>query len=140
QIASVNERVEDALAGIRVVQSFANEELEARRFGEANGLFLESRKDGYRSEAYFSVGSETFAQLVTVIVIVVGAVRVVNAELTVAEMLTFLLCVAVLVDPVQRLANFVRLWQEGYTGFVRAMELLEIAPDIEDRPHARELD
>jgi ATP-binding cassette subfamily B protein len=52
-------------------------------------------------------------------------------------MLTFLLCVAVLVDPVQRLANFVRLWQEGYTGFIRAMEILEIAPDITDRPVAR---
>ncbi|MGO6906207.1 ABC transporter ATP-binding protein, partial [Rhizobium ruizarguesonis] len=46
-------------------------------------------------------------------------------------------CIAVLVDPVQRLANFVRLWQEGYTGFVRAMEILEIAPDITDRPAAR---
>jgi ATP-binding cassette subfamily B protein len=55
-------------------------------------------------------------------------------------MLTFLLCVAVLVDPVKRIANFARLWQEGYTGFVRAMELLEVAPDIEDRPGARELE
>ncbi len=139
RIAAVNERVEDSLAGIRVVQSFANEELEAQRFAQANGLFLDSRREGYRSEAFFSVGSETFAQLVTVLVIIVGAVRVLAAELTVAEMLTFLLCVAVLVDPVQRLANFVRLWQEGYTGFVRAMELLDIAPDIEDRPQAIEL-
>jgi ATP-binding cassette, subfamily B, bacterial len=140
RIAGVNERVEDSLAGIRVVQSFANEALEAQRFADANALFLQSRKDGYRSEAYFSVGSETFAQLVTVLVIVLGAVRVVTAELSVAEMLTFLLCVAVLVDPVQRLANFVRLWQEGYTGFVRAMELLEISPEVADRPEARPLE
>lgn len=139
RIAGVNERVEDSLAGIRVVQSFANEGLEAQRFAEANALFLESRKDGYRSEAFFSVGSETFAQLVTVLVIVLGAVRVVTAELSVADMLTFLLCVAVLVDPVQRLANFVRLWQEGYTGFVRAMELLEIAPEVTDHPGVRPL-
>ncbi|GLQ54827.1 ABC transporter ATP-binding protein [Devosia nitrariae] len=139
RIAGINERVEDALSGIRVVQSFANEALEARRFEEENQRFLESRKDGYRSEAWFSVGSETFAQLVMVIVIVVGAVRILTAGLSVADMLTFLLCVAVLVDPIQRLANFVRLWQEGYTGFVRAMELLEVAPDIEDRPGAVEL-
>ncbi|MET3896235.1 ATP-binding cassette subfamily B protein [Devosia sp. UYZn731] len=139
RIAAVNERVEDSLAGIRVVQSFANERLEASRFDEANGLFLESRKDGYRSEAWFSVGTATFAQLVTVLVIVVGAIRVLTADLSVADMLTFLLCVAVLVDPVERLANFVRLWQEGYTGFVRAMELLEVAPDIEDRPGAVDL-
>ncbi|MEX0955581.1 MAG: ABC transporter ATP-binding protein [Rhizobiaceae bacterium] len=139
QIASVNERVEDALSGIRVVQSFANEALETRRFDRENHLFLESRKDGYRSEAWFSVGAETFAQLVTVMVIVVGAIRILVAGLSVADMLTFLLCVAVLVDPVKRIANFVRLWQEGYTGFVRAMELLDVAPDIEDRPGAREL-
>ncbi|WP_404406689.1 ABC transporter ATP-binding protein [Pelagibacterium halotolerans] len=136
QIASVNERVEDALAGIRVVQSFANESLETRRFEKENARFVASRRDGYKSEAYFSVGAEIFAQLVMVLVIVVGAVRILTAGLSVADMLTFLLCVAVLVDPVQRLANFVRLWQEGYTGFVRAMELLEVAPDIADRPGA----
>ncbi|PDT03348.1 thiamine ABC transporter permease [Rhizobium chutanense] len=137
QIAAVNERVEDALAGIRVVQSFANEALERQRFAEQNRRFLQSRADGYRSEAWFSVGTETFAQLITILVIVVGGLRILATELTVPDMLTFLLCVAVLVDPVQRLANFVRLWQEGYTGFIRAMEILEIAPDITDRPDAR---
>ena len=137
QIAAVNERVEDALAGIRVVQSFANEALEKERFAEQNRRFLHSRAEGYRSEAWFSVGTETFAQLVTILVIIVGGLRILAAELTVPDMLTFLLCVAVLVDPVQRLANFVRLWQEGYTGFVRAMEILEIGPDITDRPAAR---
>ncbi|HWT59333.1 MAG TPA: ABC transporter ATP-binding protein [Rhizobium sp.] len=137
QIAAVNERVEDALAGIRVVQSFANEALERERFAEQNRRFLQSRADGYRSEAWFSVGTETFAQLVTILVIVVGGLRILKADLTVPDMLTFLLCVAVLVDPVQRLANFVRLWQEGYTGFIRAMEILEIDPDITDRPAAR---
>ncbi|NKL32263.1 ATP-binding cassette domain-containing protein [Rhizobium leguminosarum bv. viciae] len=137
QIAAVNERVEDALAGIRVVQSFANEALERERFAEQNRRFLQSRAEGYRSEAWFSVGTETFAQLITIIVIVIGGLRILTAELTVPDMLTFLLCVAVLVDPVHRLANFVRLWQEGYTGFIRAMEILEIAPDITDRPGAR---
>ncbi|MBY5335853.1 ABC transporter ATP-binding protein [Rhizobium leguminosarum] len=136
QIAAVNERVEDALSGIRVVQSFANEALERERFAEQNRRFLQSRAEGYRSEAWFSVGAETFAQLITIIVIVIGGLRILTAELTVPDMLTFLLCVAVLVDPVQRLANFVRLWQEGYTGFIRAMEILEIAPDITDRPAA----
>lgn len=137
QIAAVNERVEDALAGIRVVQSFANEALERERFAEQNRRFLQSRADGYRSEAWFSAGTETFAQLVTIMVIVVGGLRILMSELTVADLLTFLLCVAVLVDPVKRLANFVRLWQEGYTGFVRSMEILDVAPDIAERPEAR---
>lgn len=137
QIAAVNERVEDALAGIRVVQSFANEALERERFAEQNRRFLQSRADGYRSEAWFSAGTETFAQLIIILVITVGGLRILTSELTVADLLTFLLCVAVLVDPVQRLANLVRLWQEGYTGFVRSMEILEVAPDVTDRPTAR---
>ena len=77
-----------------------------------------------------------FAQLVTIMVIVGGAILILHAELDVAEMLTFLLCVGVLVDPVRRLDNFIRLWQEGATGFVRAMELLEEEPDIADAPDA----
>ncbi|WP_375452141.1 ABC transporter ATP-binding protein [uncultured Devosia sp.] len=136
RIAAVNERVEDALAGIRVVQSFANEAIELDRFEGQNQRFFESRRDGYRSEALLWVGMDGFAQLVTILVIIGGAVRILGAELSVAEMLTFLLCVGVLVDPVRRLDNFIRLWQEGYTGFVRAMELLEEKPDIADRPCA----
>lgn len=136
QIGAINERIEDSLAGIRVVKSFANEDLENRRFEAENANFLESRKDGYRSEAFFSVGIATFAQFITVGVIAVGAVRVLHAELSVADMLTFLLCVAILVDPIQRLANFVRLWQQGFTGFTRVMEILEVAPDVQDRPGA----
>ncbi|MBI1199665.1 MAG: ATP-binding cassette domain-containing protein [Phenylobacterium sp.] len=136
QIGAINERVEDALAGVRVVKSFANEALETRRFEAENARFLDIRRSGYRSEAFFSVGMTGFSQLVTVTVIVAGAARVVQAGLDVADMLTFLLCVAILLDPVQRLANFSRLWQEGMTGFSRFMEILEIAPDIADRPGA----
>jgi len=139
RIAAVNERVEDALGGVRVVQSFANEAEELRRFEVENRHFLQSRSDGYRSEALLWGGMDGFAQLVTIFVIVGGAIRILAGELTVAEMLTFLLCVGVLVDPIRRLDNFIRLWQEGATGFVRAMELLEEQPDIADRPNARDI-
>ncbi|MFC5760475.1 ABC transporter ATP-binding protein [Rhizobium sp. GCM10022189] len=139
EIAAVNERVEDALAGIRVVQSFANEDLERKRFAALNRRFLQSRADGYRSEAWFSAGAETFAQIITLLVVILGGLRILAAELTLADLLTFLLCVGVLIDPVKRMANLARLWQEGYTGFVRAMEILEIDPDVVDRPSARAL-
>ncbi|WP_312164784.1 ABC transporter ATP-binding protein [Phenylobacterium sp.] len=136
QVGAINERVEDSLAGIRVVKSFVGEEVENRRLEAENAKFLDTRRAGYKSEAYFSVGTTTFAQLITVVVIVAGAIRVQQAQLSVADMLTFLLCVAVLIDPVQRLANFVRLWQQGYTGFARMMEILETAPEVPDRPGA----
>src|SRR5690606_8860915 len=100
QIAAVNERVEDALAGIRVVQSFAREGEELRRFEVENQRFFESRRDGYRSEAMLWSGMEGFAQLVTIMVIVAGSIRILSAELTVGDVLIFLLCVGVLVDPV----------------------------------------
>jgi ATP-binding cassette subfamily B protein len=139
RIGEINARVEDSLAGIRVVKSFANEDLETRRFDVENDRFLESRRVGYLSEAFFSAGTATFAQLLTVLVIVLGGIRVVQGGLDVAGMVTFLLCVAVLVDPIQRLANFARLWQQGWTGFERVMEILETRPDVRDRPGARDL-
>ena len=139
RIGGINERVEDALGGIRVVQSFVNERDELHRFERENQRFLDSRKSGYRSEALLWVGMDGFSQLVTIMVIVLGAIRIITADLSAAGMLTLLLCVGILVDPVRRLDNFIRLWQEGYTGFVRAMELLEEEPDIVDRPGASPL-
>jgi ATP-binding cassette subfamily B protein len=65
-----------------------------------------------------------------------GAIRILNGDLTAPDMLTLLLCVGVLLDPIKRFDNFIRLWQEGSTGFVRAMELLEERPEITDRPDA----
>jgi len=140
QIAAINEQVEDSLSGIRVVKSFAGEAIEGRRFERENARFLDIRRFGYKSEAWFSVGMSTIAQLITVGVIVAGAIRVVQAQLGVGDLLTFLLCVAILVDPVERTVNFVRLWQMGYTGFNRFMDILETEPDIQDRPGARALD
>ena len=140
QVAAINEQVEDSLAGIRVVKSFANEQMETRRFEQENARFLDVKRFGYRSEAWFFVGMSTFAQLITVGVIVAGAIRVVHADLRVGDLLTFLLCVAILVDPINRTVNFVRLWQQGYTGFNRFMDILETEPDILDRPDARALE
>lgn len=139
RIAGINERVEDALGGIRVVQSFANEDDELRRFNRENQRFLDSRKAGYRSEALLWSGMEGFGQLVTIVVIVGGAIRILGGELTPADMLTLLLCVGVLLDPIKRFDNFIRLWQEGHTGFVRAMELLEEPVEIADGPKAMTL-
>ena len=136
RIGAINERVEDSLSGIRVVKSFANEDVEIARFAEENGRFLATRRYGYRAEAFFSVGMDTFAQLITVAVIVIGAARITHASLNVADLLPYLLCVAILVDPIQRGVNFVRVCQEGLTGFNRFMDILEVTPDVVERPGA----
>ena len=136
RIGDINERVEDALAGIRVVKSFTNEGLESTRFARHNDRFLESRSDGYRSEAWFSGGMEAFTQLITIAVIVFGAAAIARDSLDLADLVTFLLCVAVLIDPIKRFVNFARLYQEGITGFDRFMEVLAVEPDMPDRPDA----
>src|SRR5262249_39939863 len=140
RIGDINAQVEDSLAGIRVVKAFANEAIERAQFARANRRFLESRRDGYRSEAWFDSGMTAFTQLITASVIVAGAASILHATLDFADLLTFLLCVSILIDPIRRLVNFARLYQDGITGFDRVMEMLEIAPDIEDAPDGQDLD
>ena len=136
RIGDINERVEDSLAGIRVVKSFTNEAAENARFAVENGRFVDSRRDGYRSEAYFSAGMTAFPQLITITVIVLGALGLMRTSLDPAGLVTYLLCVAIMIDPILRLVNFARLWTQGITGFDRFVEMLDVAPDIADRPGA----
>ena len=139
RIGDINARVEDSLAGIRVVKSFTNEAFETARFNYENNRFLASRSDGYRSEAWFSGGMAAFTQLITIAVIVFGAAGIARASLDLADLLTFLMCVAVLVDPIHRLVNFARLYQEGSTGFDRFFEMLQMEPDMPDQAGVAEL-
>ena len=139
RIGDINAQVEDTLAGVRVVKSFTNEDVEIRKFSHANQRFLASRGEGYLSEAYFSGGLIAFTQLITITVILAGGVAVIHASLDLADLLTYLLYVAILIDPIQKLVNFIRLYQEGVTGFERFMEAMEVAPDLEDAPGAVEL-
>jgi len=139
RIGDINAQVEDTLAGIKVVKSFTNEDVEERKFTGANNRFLASRKDGYKSEMFFSSGLLAFTQLITIAVIIFGGVAIVHASLDVADLLTYLLCVGILIDPIQKLVNFGRLYQEGTTGFHRFMDILEVAPDLQDAPDAIDL-
>lgn len=139
RIGDINAQVEDTLSGIRVVKSFTNEELEQQKFAYENNRFVDSRSEGYLSEAYFSAGMIAFTQLMTIAVIVFGGVAIVNASLDLADLLTYVLCIGILIDPIQRLINFSRLYQEGITGFSRFMDMLEVEPDIQDSPNAIEL-
>ena len=117
RIGDINAQVEDTLSGIRVVKSFTNEEIEKKKFAYENNRFVESRRDGYKSEAYFYDGLITLTQLMTVAVVIFGAASIVKGSLDLADLLTFLLYIGILIEPIQRLGNFTRLYQEGITGF-----------------------
>ena len=140
RIGDINAQVEDALSGIRVVKSFTNEEIEKRKFVHENNRFLDSRRDVYRRESHFSAGLIGFTQLMIIAVIVLGgASMTAGASLDLPDLITFLLYVGILIEPIQRFSNFTRLYQMGFTGFERFMEVLEVGPDIQDEPNATDI-
>lgn len=140
KIGDINAQVEDTLAGIRVVKSFTNEEIEKKKFASENDQFLESRRKSYKAEAYFYNGLISFTQLMTVAIVIFGAASIVKGSMGLADLLTFLLYIVILIEPIQRLGNFIRLYQQGVTGFNRFMDVLEVEPDIQDVPNAEEMD
>ena len=139
RIGDINAQVEDTLAGIRVVKSFTNEDSEAQKFANENNRFVASRDEGYRYEAIFYNGMVAFTQLLTVVVVIFGAVRIAGGTLDLADLVTYLLYVGVLIEPIRTALNFVRLYQEGITGFERFMDVLEVEPDIQDTAGALSL-
>lgn len=135
RIADINAQVEDSLSGIRVVKSFTNEQVEIKKFNRENNRFLHSRKDTYRSEAYYFNGVETVIQLITITVIVLGSASIVNHNLDLADLITFLLYIGYMIEPIQKLTHMSTQFQEGITGFQRFMEIMNLNPDIENKPN-----
>ncbi|HLO13794.1 MAG TPA: ABC transporter ATP-binding protein [Anaerolineales bacterium] len=131
RIGDVNAQVEDTLSGIRVVKSFANEETEAKKFAYANQRFLESRKLRYKNEAYSFEGLTGFTQLILVTVVVFGAVRILNASIDLADLIVFLLYINNFIEPILRFGEIVQQYQQGFTGFERFMEILEVEPEVD---------
>ncbi|MFD0679364.1 MULTISPECIES: ABC transporter ATP-binding protein [unclassified Paenibacillus] len=132
RIADINSQIEDSLSGIRVVQSFANEEIEMDKFRSSNHRILESRKSGYRVEALFFNGLTGFISFINISVVIVGAILISYNQLLLTELITFLLYINTLIDPVKRLVNFTNNLQNGVAGFERFMEILAVKPDIMD--------
>jgi len=139
RIGDINAQVEDTLAGIRVVKSFANEETEKKKFAYENGRFLESRKSIYKNESFIYQGVGLVTQLITVTVIVIGGVSITRAALDLSDLITFLLYIGNLIEPIQKLTHMTEQFQEGITGFERFMEIMEVEPEIQDSVSAVEV-
>ena len=139
RIGDVNAQVEDTLAGIRVVKSFVNEQTEKKKFAYANNRFLISRKSIYKNEAFIYQGVGMITYLITLTVIILGSVSITNGSLDLADLITFLLYIGNFIEPIQKLTHMTEQFQEGITGFVRFMEILEVEPEIQDSPNALEI-
>lgn len=139
KIAEINAQIEDNLSGIRVVKSFANEEIEKEKFRAGNDGFLSAKRNSYHYMGSFQAGLSAFTMLIQVNVIVVGAVLIAKGSVNVSDLVTFLLYISVFTDPVRTLIDFTEQFQNGYTGFERFCEVMAIEPDIRDKKDAVEL-
>ena len=136
KIAEINARIEDNLSGIRVVKSFANEEIENEKFAVGNDGFLRAKKNSYRYMGLFSSGMGAFTILIQVCVIVAGAVLIAKGVIAVEDLITFVLYINVFTEPVRTLIDFTEQFQNGYTGFERFREIMNVQPDITDSEDA----
>ena len=132
KVADINARIEDNLSGIRVVKSFANEEIEREKFMEGNRGFLDSKKNSYFYMGQYHAGLTAFITMITVVVIVVGAVLLSTGTMNAPDLITFLLYISNFTEPVQKLINFTEQFQNGITGYERFREILSIDPEIKE--------
>ncbi len=139
RVGDINARIEDNLSGIRVVKSFAGENAEMKKFEKENDRYVASRKNSYRIMAAYHSGLNAFTTLITVIVILAGSTFISMEWILLGDLLTYLLYINNLIEPVKKLINFTEQFQEGVTGFQRFMEIMEIEPDIQDKKDAQPL-
>ena len=139
KIAEINGQIEDNLSGIRVVKSFANEEIENQKFKIGNDGFLTAKRDSYKYMGTFQAGVGVFSTLIQVNVIIVGSILIAYGRVDINDLITFLLYIGVFTDPIRTLVDFTEQFQNGYTGFERFREIMDIEPDIEDVADAVDL-
>ena len=139
KVAEINAQIEDNLSGIRVVKSFANEDIENEKFKTGNDGFLLAKKKHYFYMGMFQGGVGTFTTLIQINVILAGTILIAFKKIDISDLITFLLYIGVFVDPIRTIVDFTETFQNGYTGFERFQEIMDIDPDIEDKKDAKEL-
>lgn len=139
QLGEINAQVEDSLLGVRVVKSFANEEIEERKFEEGNQGFLNIKKEMYRYMAGFQSTTRLFDGIMYIAVVVAGSLFMMEGSITAADLMAYLLYVVMLLNSVRRIVEFTEQFQRGMTGIERFIEVMDEEVEIQDAPDAREL-
>ncbi|NLP43388.1 MAG: ABC transporter ATP-binding protein [Peptococcaceae bacterium] len=139
KIAKVNASLQDSLAGIRVVKSFANEELEKKKFTKRNKEFLYSKARSYKMMGSYHAFNSFFTGLLYIVVIVSGGLFIAEGSLAITELAIYILYINIFINPLEVLINFTEQFQKGYAGFKRFMDVLDTEPEIVEKPTAVEL-
>ncbi len=140
RIADVNAIVQDSLAGIRTVQSFSNEDIEAEKFGEGNQRFLDSKIDNYLVMGQFVSVNGFMQGMMYLSVILTGGYFVTTGDILAVDVILYVLYISMFLDPIKMLISFTEQFQKGMTGFTRMLEILDTEPEVKDRSGAIEVD
>ena len=139
QIGEINAQVEDSILGVRVVKSFANEDIEKKKFAEGNGKFLDIKRLSYKYMAGFNTSVRLFDGLMYIIVVVAGALFMIKGKITPGDYTAYLLYVSTLIAAIRRIVEFTEQFQRGMTGIERFFEIMDAPEDIRDSENAAEL-
>lgn len=139
QVGELNADLEDSLLGIRVVKSFANEDIEREKFAEGNRRFFKAKKNAYKYMALFQSGTRFFDGVMYIAIIVLGSYFMLKGHITAPDFVTYLLYIQTLITSIRRIVEFTEQFQRGITGIERFQEIMDEPIDIEDAPDAVEL-
>lgn len=139
KIGDVNASLQDTLSGIRVVQSFTNEEIEKEKFQKSNHAFLVSKKDNYRCMGEFMSSNLFFQGMMYLVTLVYGGYLIANNEMSAADLAMYALYIGIFISPIQILVELMEMMQKGLSGFRRFLDVMETEPEIKDAPDAVEL-
>lgn len=139
KIAEVNAQIEDSIAGIRVVQSFSNEDIEKEKFSKGNTAFLLTKQESYGYMGRFFSGIRLFDGTIYVIALIAGAYFIKLGAVNTPDVVAYLLYINTLLLPIRSLIDFTEQFQKGMTGFERFLDILATEPDIKDMPGSIEM-
>lgn len=140
QVGELNADLEDSLLGIRVVKSFANEDVEREKFKKGNEKFFETKKNAYKYMALFQAGTRFCDGVMYIGVILLGTVFMAKGSLTAADFVAYLLYIQTLITSIRRIVEFTEQFQKGITGIERFYEIMDEPIVIEDEPQALRLE
>ena len=140
QTGEINAQIEDSLLGIRVVKSFANEDVEQEKFDKDNKKFLSIKKVAYYFMGGFQSTTRLFDGIMYIVVVVAGGIFLLNGQINVADYAAYLLFVNTLLTSIRRIVEFTEQFQRGMTGIERFCEIMDVEPDIKDQKNAIKLE
>ncbi len=139
KIGDVNSSLQDTLSGIRVVQSFANEEIERDKFKKSNHAFLLSKRDNYNCMGNFMGWNLFFQGMMYLVTLVFGGYLIAKGMMDAADLAMYALYIGIFISPIQILVELIEMMQKGLAGFRRFLDVMETEPEIVDAPDAQPL-